>query len=201
MQFNLNIDKKDLIIISLFIFAYTCWFFAFPFFGPVMNIFLTDIKAFSIEKGRIFFVFLLSMVGTSYLIGHLVDRTKKRLIYILVFALVGSLLTLAFLWLKTLGEAMLFSLFLGVSSGVVAVSWGAYFADSTQPEERGKIMGIGMALASIVAYFFWIFEDLNLGYTPSTPIIIISFIFLLMTLAFALRPAEKIEDIDPANAL
>lgn len=200
MRVNIQMNKKDLTVISIFIFAFTCWLFAFPFFGPVMELFLTSIRAFSIEKGRIFLVFLLAMAGSSYLMGHVVDRTKRRLIFILIFALIGSVLTLTFLWLKTLGEAMLVSMFLGISAGAVAVSWGAYFADSTQPEERGKIMGIGMACAFIVAYFFWTVGDLGFGEMPSTPIIIISGIFLLMVLAFALRPPEKIRDIDPTKA-
>lgn len=188
--FKLRVDKKIFAILSTFIIIYLSWFFAFPLFGPIAADFFNGFKALGIEKGKWVLLFLASMIASSLASGYFVDKTSKKVMLIWISTIVMSVLTFAFLWLN-FNDVFLFSITLGLAAGVSPVAWGAYFADHTFPEDRGRIMGISVGLSMPIAQLFLISEPFDVGSTMNTKISIIGSLLLITFLTLALRPKAK----------
>jgi MFS family permease len=93
----------------------------------------------------------------------------------------------------------LFSILLGLAAGVSPVAWGAYFADHTLPEDRGRIMGIAVGLTMPIAQLFLISEPFEIGLTVNVKILIIGSWLLITFLALAFRPKEKTQEISSSK--
>ncbi|NIQ32407.1 MAG: MFS transporter [Nitrososphaeria archaeon] len=191
--FKLRIDRKSFAVILISVAGYLVWLMAFPMFGPITASFLDGLKALDIEKGRFVQWFLISMVVSSLVGGYLIDKAKRRVLFIWISALIASLLTFAFIWLNRVGEVFLFSLLLGFVSGLSPVAWGAYFADHTSPEDRGRVMGMSVGLSMPIAYLFLIAEPF--GGTSEAKIMVIGSVLLITLVTLTLRPQEKTEEI------
>ncbi|MFX0210918.1 MAG: MFS transporter [Candidatus Hodarchaeota archaeon] len=187
---KIKVEKNIFAMIVISIASYLVWFNAFPTFGPIMVSFLDGLKALGIEKGRSVLLFLLSITVSSLVSGYLIDKLKKRVIFIWIAALIASLLTFSFLWLNKISDIFLFSLFLGFVAGISPGAWGAYFADNISPEDRGRIMGITVGVTMPIAYLFFIAD---FGGTARTSLIIIGSCLLITLLTLILRPREKTE--------
>lgn len=120
--FKLRIDRNSFAILAIFIITYLSWLFAFPQFGPITVGFFDGYKALSIEKGKWILLFLASMTASNLASGYLVDKTLKRIMFILISTIIASVLTLAFFWLN-FNDVFLFSILLGLAAGVSPVAW------------------------------------------------------------------------------
>jgi len=197
--FKLRVNKNSFAMIFISIVGYLVWLMAFPMFGPIIASFLDGLKALGIEKGRFVLLFLISISVSSLVNGYLIDKAKRRVIFIWISTLMASLLTFAFVWLNKFSELFLFSLFLGVLAGISPAAWGAYFADNTSPEDRGRIMGISVGLSMPIAYLFLIAEPFEIGGTAETKLIIIGSCLLITLLTLTLRPREKTQEISSSK--
>ncbi len=188
--FKLRVDKKTLAMLSILIIIYLSWLFAFPLFGSIIADFFGGFKALSIEKGKWTLLFLASMIASSLASGILVDKTSKRLLLVWIDTLVLSALTFAFLWVD-FEVAFTLSIFLGLAAGVSPVAWGAYFADKTSPEDRGRTMGIPIGVMMLIAQFFLVSDIFSVGLTVNLKISIIGSWLLITFLALVFRPNVK----------
>jgi MFS family permease len=196
--FRLRIDRSSFIILSIFIVIYLSWLLAFPLFGPINAKYFDGFRALSIEKGKWILLFLASLIVSNLASGFLVDRVRKRVIFILVSTLIASALTMSFVWINY-DIVFLFSILLGISAGISPVAWGAYFADHTLPEDRGRIMGISIGLAIPISQLFLISELSGIGMTTNLLILIAGSWLLVTFLALGFRPKEKTEEITLAK--
>jgi MFS family permease len=188
---KIRADKTSFIVIFTSIAGYFVWLIAFPLFGPILDGYLAGLKALAIEKARVVQLFLISMMVSSLVSGYLIDRLKKRLLFIWLSTLLASLLTFAFLWVNKMSEVFLLSSLLGLGAGIGPSAWGAFFADQTSPEDRGRIMGISIGLSMLVAYLFLIFKS-SIGSKAGLMIIGCLNLLSLMTLFFKSKESQGI---------
>lgn len=195
--FKLGVSKNSFAMISISVVGYLVWLIAFPMFGPIIANFLNELMALRIEKGRFTLIFLFFMTVSSMVNGYIIDKAKKRVIFIWTSALLASLLTFGLVWLNKSSELFLlflFPLLLGVLAGISPAAWGAFFADNISPEDRGRIMGISVGLSMPIAYLFVIAEPFKIGGTAEAQLLIIGSILLATLVTLTLRPREKIQE-------
>jgi MFS family permease len=191
--FQLRIDKSTLAVISILLIVYLTWLFAFPQFGPILKEFFNRFEALSIDKGKWIMLFFAALSFSSLATGYILDKTNKRIIPILIATPIVSLLTISFLWLK-FDSAFLFAIPLGLAAGVIPVALGAYFADHTLPEDRGRIMGISIGVTMLISQIFLVTGPINIGSTLNIEIIIIGSWLLLAFVTLGFKPKEKIQE-------
>jgi MFS family permease len=188
--FRLRIDRSNFATLLISITIYFSWLFAFPLFGPIINSYFDGVQALALEKGKWVMLFLASMVTSNLITGYLVDKSLKRLLFIFLSTIFTSILTFAFIWVN-LNDVYLVSILLGLAAGVSPVAIGAYFADNTQPEERGRIMGISVGLMMPIAQLFLISESFNILTSITNVLIIVGILILITFLILTLRPKER----------
>ena len=188
--FKLRIEKKTLAAILIFITVFLTWFFAFPQFGPIISEFFNKSQALGIDKGKWVMLFLAAMTASAIASGFLVDKTLKKTLAIVIITPVISVLSFAFLWLN-IESSFLFAILLGLTAGVSPVVIGAYFADHTSPEDRGRIIGISVGAAIIISQVFLLTGPLNLGSTLNIEVLIIGGVLLITFVGLAFIPKEN----------
>jgi MFS family permease len=193
-HFKLKVDKRSFTVIFISVVGYLVWLNAFPLYGPIAVALLEGLKALYIERGRFMLLFLGFMIVSSLTTGYWIDKVKKRVILIYISAIIASLLTFVFLWLNNLSDLFLVAPLLGLIAGLSPTAWGAYFADNTLPEDRGRIMGLSISLSMPIAYLFSIAEPFTLGGTTDEKLIIIGSSLLIPLLTLVLRTKEKTEE-------
>ena len=184
--FKLRIGRSTLITLLILITTFLVWFYAFPQFGPIFSEFFNKFQALGIDKGKWIMLFLATTSLSSLASGYLVDKTQKKITLVYLAAPIVALLTIIFFWLNY-ETTFLFSILIGLTVGLIPVGIGAYFADQTQPEDRGRIMGISVGISMILAQIFLITGPLNLGSASTNlDVLIIGVlpIIALSTLAF-----------------
>ena len=196
--FKLRINRSTFAILSIFIVVYLSWLFAFPQFGPIIAGYFDGFQALGIEKGKWILLFFASMIASSLVSGYIIDKTLKRVMFILISTIAASALTFSFLWLN-FDAVFLFAILIGLAAGVSPVAWGAYFADHTSPEDRGRIMGIFVGLALLIAQLFLISGTLEIGSTANINLLIIGSWLLISFLTLAFRPTEKTQEISSSK--
>ncbi len=196
---RLRIDRSSFVILSIFIVIYLSWLLAFPLFGPINAGYFDGFKALGIEKGKWILLFLGSLIASNLASGFLIDKTKRRIIFILISTVVTAALTFSLVWISY-GTVFLLSILLGIAAGLSPVAWGAYFADHTLPEDRGRIMGISIGLAIPIAQLFLLSELSKIGVTTNLEMLIAGSWLLLTFLALGFKPKEKTEEISAVRA-
>ena len=99
---------------------------------------------------------------------------------------------ICYLWVNEFTVLFPASLFLGIVAGLVPVAWGAFFADNTSPEDRGKIMGLSVAASMPIAYIFLVYKPI--GESMRALFIAIVSIYLLAMLAININFSGKTEN-------
>jgi MFS family permease len=191
--FKLRINKKTLATLLIFIIAFLVWFFAFPQFGPILSEFFNSFNALSIDKGKWVLLFLASMTASVIGTGFLVDKALKKVLMIVLITPVISILTVAFL-LVNFESSFLFAVLLGFAAGVSPVAIGAYFADHTSPEDRGRIVGMAIGATLLISQVFLLIGPLDIGYISNANILIIVIVLLITFVGLAFRPRETSQD-------
>jgi MFS family permease len=182
-NFLLLIDIRRLLIILVSIVTFLTWFLSFPLFGPIMKQHLGETMILKIDKGRVFEIFLFCISLSSIISGYFIEKTTKRVFYIYISGVGVSIVTFCFIIIDVSFIFPLIAL-LGLLSGISPPSWGSYFSDYTEPQERGRIMGVAIAISILISSLF-ILSSLNLKYN----LIIISIISLL-SLSSIINPEE-----------
>ena len=144
-HFKLKVDKSSFAMIFISVVGYLVWLNAFPLYGPITVALMDGLKALYIERGRFMLLFLAAMVVSSVGIGYVIDKVKRRIIFIWISTLIAAVLTFAFLSLNRLSDIFLVAPLLGAAAGLSPAAWGAYFADNTLPEDRWRIMGLSIS--------------------------------------------------------
>lgn len=198
-NFTVRIDRKIFVMIFVTVLGYLVWLIAFPLFGPIMADYLGGMRALAIEKGRVMQLFLLAMLVSSFVTGYLIDRLVKRTIFIWASTLLASVLTYLLLWVNDIFVLFPVSLALGIVAGVCPVAWGALFADNSSPEDRGRIMGVSVALSMPIAYLFLVLGPSGATGASSTEFLVVGSLFLITLVTVLLKPQEKTEEIMKAR--
>ncbi len=197
--FTVRIDKKTFAMIFVTVLSYLIWLIIFPLFGPVMANYLGGMKVLAIEKGRVMQVFLLAMLVSSFATGYLIDKLVKRVIFIWASTLLASALTYILLFVDEFLVLFPVSLVLGLVAGVCPVAWGAFFADNSSPEDRGRIMGVSVALSMPIAYLFLVLSPSGVISASRTEFLVVGTLFLVSLATVLLKPQEKTEEIRKAR--
>ena len=176
-------DKKRMVLFVPFLF-FLIWLMGFPLFGPVITQYLRETTVLKIEKGQILEIFLFSMSITSLMMGYLIDKTSKRKTILIITTIIISIITYLFTIVETSQMFTLVAL-LGFLSGVFLPTWGAYFADSIEIQERGRIMGLAIGCSMIISKSF-ILHIIKVN----NSLIIISIISLLTLSIAIIKPEE-----------
>jgi MFS family permease len=135
-----------------------------------------------------------TMVISSFVIGYVIDRTVKRIVFIWASALVASILTLVLIFLDDILFILPWMAFIVLVAGINPTAWATFFADNTAPEDRGRLMAIPVAFSFLIAYLFLVFGPIKIG-AFSADLIIIGLIMLITLVTFLLKPQEKTEEI------
>jgi MFS family permease len=197
--FTVLIERKTFTVIFITVLGYLSWLMAFPLFGPVMTSYLAELRALAIEKGGVMQIFLIAMMVSSFVSGLLIDRLLRRVIFIWVSAIIASALTFMFLWVNDILILFPVVAVLGIVAGISPVSWGAFFADNSSPEDRGRVMGMSVALSMLIAYIFLLMTPSGVASTSGTGIIIAGLLILVTIVTIFLKPQEKTEEIMKAR--
>ena len=187
--FKLRLSKRTLVTLLIFITAFLVWFFAFPQFGPIISEFFNGFHALGIDKGKWMLLFLASMTASVLGSGFLVDKALKKVLIIILITPVIAILTASFLLLN-FDSSFLFAVLLGLAAGVSPVAIGAYFADNTPPEDRGRIAGIAIGATLLISQLFLLTGPLSIGSIANTEVLIIVIVLLLTFVGLAFRPKE-----------
>jgi len=195
--FKLRISRNTLITLLILIITFLVWFYAFPQFGPIFSEFFNKFQALGIDKGKWIMLFLAATSLSSLASGYLIDKTQKKITIVYLAAPIVALLTIIFFWLNY-ETTFLFSILIGLTVGLIPVGIGAYFADHTQPEDRGRIMGISIGISMIIAQIFLITGPINLGSTSTNlDLLIIGVLPLIALLTLAFKTKDKTKDSPP----
>lgn len=154
--FNTKTDKFDKAVISLSVLSYFIWVFSFPLFGPVLSHYFSDMRALVIEQGRFMQFYLFSMMASSVAVGYLSDRVPRKTILIWLSAIATSSVSLGCTFLGRTSEMILFSIILGIVSGVNLPLIGSFFSERTLPEDRGRLMGLPLGLSFLFSFLYYI---------------------------------------------
>jgi MFS family permease len=197
--FTVRIDRKNFLMIFISILGYFVWLLAFPLFGPIMAHYFDGMRLLTIERGRVMQIFLLAMMVSSFVSGYIIDKLVRRVVFIWVSTLLASVLTYTFLVINDILLLFPASLILGLVSGVFPVALGAFFADNSSPEDRGRIMGVSIALSMPISYSFLVIQRSTINVTSDLEFLVIGSIFIITLLTILLKPQEKTDEIKKAR--
>jgi MFS family permease len=196
--FKLRIGKRTLATLLIFLTAFLVWFFAFPQFGPILSDFFNRFHALGIDKGKWVLLFYASMTASVIGSGFLVDKTLKKVLIIVIITPIMSILTASFLWLN-IDSSFIFAILLGFAAGFSPVAIGAYFADHTSPEDRGRITGIAIGATLLISQIFILAGPLNVGPVSNAEVLIIAIVLLLTLAGLSFKPMDTSRDISVAK--
>ena len=188
---KVHTEKKYLLAILISVACYFTWFYSLPLFGPILSNYLANMKALAIEGGSFLQLFLISMLVSSLLSGFLVDKLKKRVLLIWVSALLSSIITISYIYLNTINDMFILSILTGFVAGINPPAWGAFIADHTSSEDRGRVLGLPIGLSMFFTIIFRIQNPL-IGTSITNELIIVSIVAFLPLLTLIL----KLTDID-----
>jgi MFS family permease len=188
--FKLGINRKTFATLLIFITAFLIWFYAFPQFGPILSDFFNNFNALSIDKGKWMLLFLASMTVSTIGSGFLVDKALNRVLIITLITPLISVLTIAFLLLN-FDMSFSFAIMLGLIAGVSPVAIGAYFAEHSSPEDRGRIVGIALGITLLLSQVFLFTGSFNIGSVSNVEVIIITIVLMVTFVGLPFRPKEN----------
>ena len=146
---NLQISlRKFLALVFLFSSSFAWFLSFFNRFDDIFSLFINS--EFWLNIGNL--LFLLSVIVSAFIGSIIVDKVsrKKLLIFLTLF---GFLSSVPLLFLQDANVALFLCILLGASFGPLLPLVQSYFADSTIPEERGRVSGFLILSIFIFAVF------------------------------------------------
>jgi MFS family permease len=131
------------------------------------------------------------MIASNLTMGKILNKTSKRIQYILGSSIILSALTFV-LGITTI-DVYVLSILIGFVAGISPVAWGAYFAKNVTPEERGRVSGIAIGLVMPITQLFLIFDSFEFS-TTENYLIIIGTWMLATILIVVFRNKDEVKD-------
>ena len=146
---NLQISlRKFLALVFLFSSSFAWFLSFFNRFDDIFSFFINS--EFWLNIGNLFF--LLSVIASAFIGSIIVDKVdRKKLLFFLT--LFGFLSSVPLLFLQDANVALFLCILLGASFGPLLPLVQSYFADSTIPEERGRVSGFLILSIFVFAVF------------------------------------------------
>lgn len=133
------------------------------------------------------------MLVSSVPVGYLSDRTSNKKIMIWLSAIAASLATLGCIFLTRISDMILFSIILGIVSGVNIPLIGAFFSGRTSPEDRGRIIGLPIGLSFLFSFSYYIGIPFT-GNSVKAECILVSVLCLSSLATIFFRPSENVSE-------
>lgn len=144
--------KKLLAVILLFSSSFA-WFFIFYYYFDIL-IPGTSVDPFWHNLGVVLFLF---SIVISAMIGSAIAPKFNRRKFLLIWIVTGIITTLCILFLRTEELFPIIGILNGISFGFGFPSCQAFLADSTIPEERGRVAGLAVFVSFVLVVLFLLF--------------------------------------------
>ena len=147
-----------------------------------------------------FFIFLITAVVLSLVIGKSIDHTfshKKFILIGFIFYISSFILDYlsnsGFTFINSFIDSILITVLLGIAFGISTIAIGVYFADITLPKERGKLQGLSYCIS------FAIFFILPLNPLSFLLIIVMGLILFLILYKPLSGSEQTSKPVEPAS--
>ncbi len=188
---NLTISKRKMIAVAILIASTLVWFFFLDtYFDEIFSpgqITPTDIAGgYWITVGKSLF---LGSAAFSAIIGSIISEKVERRKFLYLWIAFGALVAGSLAVFQGLSFFLFVSVLLGISLGLGFPSCIAFLADSTTPEERGRVSGVTI-LATFLVVFPVVAIPPLLGF-GLTAVILLCLIRIAGFAAFFLDPIKR----------
>ena len=186
---DFTLSSRRFAVVTFLTSGTLAWFFLLQVY--LVDILLTlTIDIFWIDISKAFFF----GVGVfSAIVGSLVLKKVNRRKFLITWVILGIISTITLIFFQGTLYSLISSIFLGLSLGLGLPSSMAFLADSTTTEERGRVAGLTILEAFVIAFLsLAIVEILDLG-TVSI-VILVTIIRSISFLALILDKNEEISE-------
>ena len=188
---DLEISKRKMIAVAILIASTLVWFFFLDFYFDEIfapgQITPPDIAGgYWITVGKSLF---LGSASLSAIIGSIISEKVERRKFLYLWIAFGALVAGSLAIFQGLFFFLFVSVLLGISLGLGFPSCIAFLADSTNPEERGRVSGVAI-LATFLVVFPVVAIPPLLGY-GLTAVILLCLVRIAGFAAFFLDPIER----------
>ena len=183
----MSIPPGKLLAVILLFSSSFAWFFVFYNYFEDMISPGISLDSFMYNAGIV--IFLIFTVISAFIGSILAEKINRRK-FMLLWIFFGIVATLPILVFRGEDFLIIFGILAGVSFGIGFPSCQAFLADSTIPEERGRVAGLAILLSFVLVIFsLLIISALDL---ESTGILVVSILIKAISLlSFVLDPITR----------
>ena len=184
---DMTISNKKLLAVILLFSSSFAWFFIFHQYFDNLISPGTSLDAFGYNASII--IFLVCIVISAFIGSIIVEKVNRRK-FLLFWIVFGILATFPIFFFRGDEFLIIFAILAGSSFGLGFPSCQAFIADSTTPEERGRVAGIVILVSFVLVIFsFFMVSALAL---ESTGILLLSILIKSIGfLSLALDPIKR----------
>jgi MFS family permease len=185
----MTIPFRKLLAVTILFSSSFAWFFVFySSFDDLIS--PGSLYSFWYNAGTV--VFLVSIVVSAF-IGSVIAAKVNRRKMLLLWLVSGVVATIPILFFRGDEFLVIWGMMAGLSFGVGFPSCQAFLADSTAPEERGRVAGL-VILATFVLVVFSSLLKPALGLESAGILLLTVGIKSIGFLSFALDPIDRVEN-------
>lgn len=182
------IPSRKLLAVTLLFSSAFAWFFVFyNYFDNLVS----PGSAYSPWHSAGLVVLLVS-IAVSAIVGSVVAGKVNRRRLILLWLVFGILATFPILFFRGDEFFIVWGLIAGLTFGLGFPSCQAFLADSTKPEERGRVAGLAILAAFLIVILSILLKEV-LGLGSTGIILLLTGIKSLGFLSLALDPIDRVE--------
>lgn len=183
------ISKRKLLAVIILFSTSFAWFFVF--YDSMNELISPGISTDSFVYNASIVSFLIFTI-VSALVGSIISPKFNRRKFLLFWVIFGIVTSLPIMFFRGESFLVIFAILAGTSFGLGFPTTQAFFADSTVPEERGRVAGL-IVLVSFIFVIFSIVPISVLGLESFEILLVILGIKALGFLAFILDPIDSIK--------
>ena len=165
------------------------WFFIFYYYFDEL-ISPGSLYSFWFNAGTV--IFLISSVVSAF-IGSVIAAKVNRRKLLLLWLISGVIATIPILFFRGDEFLVIWGMIAGLSFGVGFPSCQAFLADSTAPEERGRVAGLVILVTFVLVVFSFLLKP-ALGLESAGILLLTIGIKSIGFLSFALDPIDRVEN-------
>jgi MFS family permease len=185
----MTIPLRKLLAVTILFSSSFAWFFVvYYYFDELIS--PGSVGSFWFNAGTV--IFLVSIVASA-IIGSAIAAKVNRRKLLLLWLVSGVVATIPFLFFRGDQFFVIWGIMAGLSFGVGFPSCQAFLADSTAPEERGRVAGL-VILATFVLVVFSFLLKPALGLESAGILLLTVGIKSIGFLSFALDPIDRVEN-------
>jgi MFS family permease len=185
----MTIPLRKLLAVTILFSSSFAWFFVvYYYFDELIS--PGSVGSFWFNAGTV--IFLVSIVVSAF-IGSVIAAKVNRRKLLLLWLVSGVVATIPFLFFRGDQFFVIWGIMAGLSFGVGFPSCQAFLADSTAPEERGRVAGL-VILATFVLVVFSFLLKPALGLESAGILLLTVGIKSIGFLSFALDPIDRVEN-------